>query len=84
MFDEKPTLKLLFEQLGLPSEDAQITTFIAQHQLAKNVMLHQADFWTDSQRDFLTSHWQSDDNWSLVIDELSELLSQNIMKHDND
>ncbi|ENV31525.1 DUF2789 family protein [Acinetobacter gerneri] len=84
MFDEKPTLKLLFEQLGLPSEDVQITTFIAQHQLAKNVMLHQADFWTDSQRDFLTSHWQSDDNWSLVIDELSELLSQNIMKHDND
>lgn len=75
MFDEQPTLKLLFEQLGLPSGEAEITAFVEQHQLTKNIMLHQADFWTTSQRDFLTSHWQSDDNWSLVIDELSELLT---------
>ncbi len=84
MFDEQPTLKLLFDQLGLASDDVSITTFIAQHQLKKDVMLHQADFWSASQKDFITSHWQGDDNWSIVIDELSELLSQNIMKHDND
>ncbi|MDV2469531.1 DUF2789 family protein [Acinetobacter chinensis] len=80
MFDEQPTLKLLFDQLGLDSEPASIDSFIETHQLPEGVMMHEADFWTDSQRDFLVSHWQKDDNWSLVIDELSELLSTDAQK----
>lgn len=75
MFDEQPTLKLLFDQLGLDSDQASMDQFVAAHQLAKGVMMHEADFWNDSQRDFIVSHWRKDDDWSLVIDELSELLS---------
>ena len=75
MFDEQPTLKLLFDQLGLDSDQASIDQFVETHQLPKDVMMHQATFWSDVQRDFLSSHWQKDEDWSLVIDELSELLS---------
>ncbi len=75
MFDEQPTLKLLFDQLGLDSDQAAIDHFVEMHQLAKDVMMHEADFWNDSQRDFISSHWRKDDDWSLVVDELSELLS---------
>lgn len=75
MFDEQPTLKLLFDQLGLDSDQASIDQFVESHQLLKGVMMHEADFWNDSQRDFIASHWRKDDDWSLVIDELSELLS---------
>ena len=75
MFDEQPTLKLLFDQLGLDSDQASMDQFVATHQLPEGVMMHEADFWNDSQRDFIVSHWRKDDDWSLVIDELSELLS---------
>ena len=68
-------LKLLFDQLGLDSDQESIDQFVETHQLPKDVMMHQATFWSDVQRDFLSSHWQKDDDWSLVIDELSELLS---------
>lgn len=75
MFDEQPTLQLLFAQLGLDSDQVSIDSFIKKHQLPQDVMMHEANFWSDSQREFITSHWQKDDDWSLVIDELSELLS---------
>lgn len=75
MFDEQPTLKLLFDQLGLDSDQSSIDQFIETHQLPKDVMMHEADFWNNSQREFIESHWRKDDDWSLVIDELSELLS---------
>ena len=43
--------------------------------------MHQADFWSPSQREFLSSHWQKDDEWAIVVDTLNELLSQNLQKN---
>ncbi|WP_010116700.1 DUF2789 family protein [Acinetobacter sp. P8-3-8] len=80
MFDEQPTLELLFEQLGLDADQTSIDNFVASHQLPEGVMMHQADFWSPSQREFLSSHWQKDDEWAIVVDTLNELLSQNLQK----
>lgn len=76
MFDEQPTLKLLFEQLGLASDDASIGQFVKTHQISNDVILHQAPFWNASQREFIGSHWQKDDEWAIVVDELNALLTE--------
>jgi hypothetical protein len=76
MFDQQPTIELLFEQLGLDSDQDSIHKFIEEHQLPEGVMMHEASFWTEGQRQFIVSHWQKDDNWSLVVDELNEVLSR--------
>lgn len=75
MFDQQPTLELLFQQLGLSSEAADIEQFIAENQLSEGEMMHLAAFWTDSQRELLSSHWQKDDEWAIVVDTLNELLN---------
>lgn len=76
MFDVQPTLILLFDQLGLDSNESAMDQFIRQHQLAADVELHQASFWTDAQREFLHSHWDKDDEWAIVIDTLNEQLHE--------
>jgi len=69
------TLNTLFEQLGLPSSDAEIERFIETHRLfTQEVPLHQASFWSDSQADFLKDAIYSDAEWAEVVDELSALL----------
>ncbi len=78
MFDQQPTLELLFEQLGLSSESDAMDKFIDEHQLAEGTMMHSASFWSNSQQQFLSSHWQKDDEWSIVIDNLNELLNRNL------
>ena len=80
MFDQQPTLELLFDQLGLPSDTQSIDDFIAKNQLPEGVMMHEAPFWSDTQRSFLSSHWQKDDEWAIVVDTLNELLNHNIKK----
>ena len=75
MFDEQPTLELLFQQLGLDADQDSIDQFVEDHQLKAGEMMHLADFWTDQQKQFLSSHWQKDDEWSIVIDTLNDLLS---------
>ena len=76
MFDEQPTLKLLFEQLGLASDEASIEQFAKAHQISNDVLLNEAPFWNVSQRDFISSHWQKDDEWAIVVDELNTLLTK--------
>ena len=76
MFDVQPTLILLFEQLCLDSSESARDQFISQHQLAADVELHQASFWTNAQREFLHSHWDKDDEWAIVIDTLNEQLHE--------
>lgn len=78
MFDVQPTLELLFQQLGLASDEASIEQFLAAHQLPEGVMMHEASFWTATQRDFLSSHWQKDDEWAIVVDTLNKLLSHQV------
>ena len=74
MFEQQPTLKLLFEQLGLEADDASIESFVKTHQLWADQKLHEAEFWSAVQRDFLKSHWDKDDDWAIVIDELNQQL----------
>lgn len=76
MFDVQPTLILLFDQLGLNSSESAMEQFIRHHQLAADIELHQASFWTDAQREFLHSHWDKDDEWAIVIDILNEQLHE--------
>lgn len=77
MLDMNVTLELLFEQLGLDSDEAAIDQFITDHQLDQNTPLHEASFWSESQKNFLISHWKKDDEWALMVDELNALLHQN-------
>ena len=74
MFEQQPTLKLLFEQLGLEADDASIESFVKTHQLGAVQQLHEAEFWSAGQRDFLKIHWEKDDDWAIVIDELNQQL----------
>jgi len=67
----------LFAQLGLPSGDADIQTFIAEHQpLDAKIKLCDASFWTDSQAKFLHDQLKVDADWAVVIDSLDTSLRQ--------
>lgn len=74
MFEQQPTVELLFEQLGLDASEDSIDQFIKTHQLPANVQLHEAEFWSDAQCQFLQSHIDKDDDWAIVIDELNQQL----------
>ncbi|OTG81275.1 hypothetical protein B9T33_06275 [Acinetobacter sp. ANC 5054] len=74
MFDQQPTLELFFEQLGLDGSSDAIDQFIETHQITMDVPLHEAPFWSKSQRDFIISHWKKDDDWAMVVDILNEQL----------
>lgn len=67
-------LEHLFEQLGLSSNPESIEDFIAKHSLKGKVLLHQAEFWNSSQRDFLKEALEEDAQWTELIDHLDTLL----------
>lgn len=64
----------LFLQLGLPSDNNSIITFIHQHPLQDHENLCNADFWTPSQRQFLEESKLQDADWVEQIDTLDNLL----------
>ncbi|WP_444932259.1 DUF2789 family protein [Microbulbifer sp. SSSA002] len=68
------TLKDLFSQLGLASEEAQINTFLGTHFLHRHEKLSAASFWTEGQREFLESAIRDDSDWCVAVDELDTLL----------
>ena len=70
----KPSLELLFSQLGLANSAAAMELYVRTHQLPAGVPLHDAPFWNRSQRDFLISHLVQDDDWAIWIDELNQQL----------
>ncbi|WP_019520862.1 DUF2789 family protein [Faucicola boevrei] len=72
--DVEHTIHELFAQLGLEDSDEAIEQFVKTHQLPKDVMLNQADFWNEKQKMFITEEWRRDAMWSLVIDDLNERL----------
>ena len=74
MFESQPTLELLFEQLGLEATSEAIEQFVQTHQIAAETKLHEAEFWSAGQRQFLESHWEKDDEWAIVVDELNQQL----------
>lgn len=75
--DETPlTLQSLFEQLGLPSDNAAIETFIKDHQLEGDQKLSDAPFWSKAQADFLREQLLADAPWAMVVDDLNAQLHQ--------
>ncbi len=68
-------LKQLFEQLGLGSSDREMEEFIKLHApLASDVLLSNAEFWSDSQAEFLRAAVAEDAEWAIVVGQLDSLM----------
>ena len=71
------SLTNLFAQLGLPSAEADIQTFIASHRpLDAHLALYEAPFWTVSQAKFLCDQIANDADWAGVVDKFDASLRQ--------
>lgn len=68
------TMPQLFEQLGLESSNLAIARFIKHHHLPEDIKLQAADFWTQSQRQFIKDSLQQDSDWCEIVDQLNALL----------
>ncbi len=65
----------LFDQLGLPSADADIEAFIAEHRtINPQLSLSEAPFWSPTQAKFLREQIKVDADWAVVIDKLNTSL----------
>jgi hypothetical protein len=75
MDTSKHSLNTLFEQLGMPSDNASIEKFVAQHSpLPREIALQDAPFWSESQSHFLEEGLEDDSDWAELIDELDAML----------
>ena len=74
MFLANQTLPSLFAQLGLADDELSIKRFISQHSLASGTRLYQADFWNQSQAQFIREAIYEDADWAEVIDQLDVML----------
>ncbi|MGR4068429.1 DUF2789 domain-containing protein [Halomonas sp. LR3S48] len=65
----------LFEQLGLPADDASIKAFLERHApLPSTMALYEAPFWNPSQAEFLEAALEEDADWAEVVDHLDTSL----------
>lgn len=63
----------LFEQLGLPSDPANIKDFIVKHApLDESITLEKAPFWSISQSTLLREELMLDADWAEIIDQLNK------------
>ncbi|MBL8275845.1 MAG: DUF2789 domain-containing protein [Pelomonas sp.] len=70
-----PTLRDLFQQLGLPASEADIARFIEQHRPASlGCALPEAPVWTPAQAAFLREAIQADADWALPAEWLTQAL----------
>ncbi|MCW0504610.1 hypothetical protein A9R10_02510 [Aeromonas piscicola] len=69
-------LSALFDQLGLANDELSLHRFIHEHRLDNQTLLPEADFWTQSQANFLRDALWDDSDWSEAIDQLDVLLRQ--------
>ncbi|SDG55305.1 Protein of unknown function [Onishia taeanensis] len=68
----------LFEQLGLPADDASIQAFIERHSpLPEDIELADAPFWNRSQAALIRSALEEDADWAEVVDQLNAALRGN-------
>ena len=72
----RPRMTHLFEQLGLDASEPAISLFIATHQLPAHTKMTEAEYWTESQRQFLAEKIKSDGEWAIVVDQLNEALHE--------
>jgi hypothetical protein len=56
----------LFDQLGLPSSEAEIQAFVASHR-----PLPEDSFWSPAQAQFLREQLLVDADWAEVVDQLN-------------
>lgn len=75
-----PRMTNLFRQLGLASDAQAIAEFIQTHQLAVDVALADAPFWTEAQRQFLAEKLRADAEWAITVDQLSESLHEDAVE----
>ncbi|QSL89926.1 DUF2789 family protein [Pseudomonas atacamensis] len=71
---ELPTelnLTTLFEQLGLPSDEASISDFVEAHPLDPDTKLIDADFWSPQQAQLLKEWLRADGEEAPIVDELN-------------
>ena len=62
----------LFQQLGLPNDEASIQGFIRQHSpIPSDVRLADAEFWTPAQAGFLKEQFLEDAEWAQQVDQLN-------------
>jgi len=74
MSANKKTLKELFEQLGLSSQQIHMERFIERHQLKPGTILPDAIYWDPGQKAFLIEAKANDSEWSEAVDQLANLL----------
>ncbi len=70
------SMESLFQQLGLPNDQASINQFVSEHQLDKNVLLDKAPFWNKAQSDFIRQAIDEDSDWVELIDQLDVMLRE--------
>ena len=80
MTQTRPRMTHLFEQLGLDATESGIANFIETHQLAADIFISDAPFWTDAQRQFISEKLKSDGEWALVVDQMNESLHEESVK----
>lgn len=83
MITETARMTNLFAQLGLPSSPEAIEDFLSNHELADDVRLVDAPFWTPAQAAMLKEMLEQDTNWSLIVDQLSEALRECACRNKN-
>lgn len=75
MNTQQHTMADLFDQLGLPSTEADIQKFIGSNRpLDAETFLSDAPFWNSNQAKFLREQILIDADWAVVVDELNTSL----------
>lgn len=65
----------LFKQLGLGSSKQEIEGFIMKNSgMAAGVAIHEAEFWSASQAEFLKQAIDEDADWAEIVDQLDAML----------
>ena len=65
----------LFAQMGLPTSNVEIETFLRRHSpLAGDIAVADAAFWTPAQAAFLRAELREDADWAEVVDQLNAAL----------
>ncbi|HRM00477.1 MAG TPA: DUF2789 domain-containing protein [Acidovorax sp.] len=80
MITTEPTMTNLFLQLGLDASEQGISRFIEGHQLAADVLMADAPYWNDAQRQFLAEQLKADAVWAVIVDQLSESLHEDAVR----
>jgi hypothetical protein len=68
------TIYTLFQQLGLPSSDTAIESFIKNNHLGKDIPLQRAAFWSAGQAQFIQEALAEDSDWAEIVDQLDAQL----------